>query len=194
MIKLRGYHPLWPYFPEEFIQPIKVVTITTSPLRHRKDVQELRSNYDKLRCAYELGRTVGENHNLDSVLEHILEAAFRLLSAERAAILLVDPNTGVPETHIAKKQSGDDATIVLSKTIIDEVMATRVGMILADASQDSRFSTAESVIAEGIRSGRAKEALLVSLAKCGELLERSGVERKPDDRNELSDHLRTRVR
>ncbi len=71
--------------------------------------------------------------------------------------------------------------------------------VMGDSAINARVADEEweeivSNIAEGIRSGRAKEALMESLAKCGELLERRRVVRRPDDRNELSDHLRTRVR
>lgn len=43
---------------------------------------------------------------------------------------------------------------------------------------------------EGIRSRRPAEALIAAIRECGALLERHGVERRADDRNELSNELR----
>lgn len=47
----------------------------------------------------------------------------------------------------------------------------------------------QTVVA-GIRAGRPGEALAAAIRQCGELLERHGVARQPDDRNELPDELR----
>lgn len=42
----------------------------------------------------------------------------------------------------------------------------------------------------GIRAGRPGEALATAIRQCGELLERHGISRQADDRNELPDDLR----
>ncbi len=45
-------------------------------------------------------------------------------------------------------------------------------------------------IVAGIRAGTPGAALARAIGRCGELLERHRVERRPDDRDELPDHLR----
>jgi putative membrane protein len=47
-------------------------------------------------------------------------------------------------------------------------------------------------IVRGIREGRAAEGLIEAVEQCGHLLEQRGVAIRPDDRNELPDHLRIR--
>lgn len=47
-------------------------------------------------------------------------------------------------------------------------------------------------IREGIKAGKVADGLVAAIGLCGELLERGGVEIRPDDRNELSDDLRIR--
>jgi putative membrane protein len=47
-------------------------------------------------------------------------------------------------------------------------------------------------IVRGIRGGKAAEGLIQAVEQCGHLLELRGVAIRPDDRNELSDHLRIR--
>ncbi len=49
-------------------------------------------------------------------------------------------------------------------------------------------------IIAGIREQRSVEALIAAIGKCGTLLERRGVEIRPEDENELSDELRSRQR
>lgn len=46
----------------------------------------------------------------------------------------------------------------------------------------------------GIRAGRPREALCETIARCGEVLERFHVARRPDDRDELGDRPRLRER
>lgn len=42
----------------------------------------------------------------------------------------------------------------------------------------------------GIREGRAADAVIAAVERCGEILDRAGLERRPDDVNELGDRLR----
>jgi putative membrane protein len=68
-------------------------------------------------------------------------------------------------------------------------------VLLADAGidqkvEENRWETITRRLAAGIRQGRAGPALLEAIQACGELLERHGVERRKDDRDELSNELR----
>ena len=49
-------------------------------------------------------------------------------------------------------------------------------------------------IREGIKAGKLADGLVAAIEMCGELLERGGVEIRPDDVNELSDDVRLRDR
>jgi len=69
-------------------------------------------------------------------------------------------------------------------------------VVLADTGISAVVPQAEwdAVVAglvSGIRAGRAPAALVEGIAACGAVLERHGVEIRPDDRDELSDGLRT---
>ncbi len=55
----------------------------------------------------------------------------------------------------------------------------------------------EGIVADivaGIRARRPADALIEAIGRCGALLERRGVELRPDDKDELADGLRTRER
>ena len=114
------------------------------------DVEVLRRDYEKLRLAHELGRSIGLEVNLDVLLEKIIMKAFELIPADRGVILLME--NGVPTPKIAKTRDGKNEQIVLSKSILNEVVQHKASVLSSDATMDSRFSGAHSVIMQGIRS------------------------------------------
>jgi adenylate cyclase len=114
------------------------------------DVEVLRRDYEKLRLANELGRSIGLEPNLELLLEQIIMKAFELIPADRGVILLMED--GVPQPKIAKTRDGKNEQIVLSKSILAEVVNHKASVLSSDATMDSRFSAAHSVIMQGIRS------------------------------------------
>lgn len=67
--------------------------------------------------------------------------------------------------------------------------------VLADSGITARIHQGEwnalaAEVAAGIRSGLAGAALAAGVRRCGDLLELHGIERSPDDTNELPDDLR----
>jgi adenylate cyclase len=120
------------------------------PEREIDDVEDLRRDYEKLRLAHELGRSIGLEVNLEILLEQIIMKAFELIPADRGVILLME--NGVPLPKIAKTRDGKNEQIVLSKSILAEVVSNKASVLSSDATMDSRFSAAHSVIMQGIRS------------------------------------------
>jgi adenylate cyclase len=120
------------------------------PEKEIGDIEVLRRDYEKLRLAHELGRSIGLEVDLDVLLEKIIMKAFELLPADRGVILLLE--NGVPEPRIAKTRHGKNEQIVLSKSILAEVVQNKAAVLSSDATMDSRFSGAQSVIMQGIRS------------------------------------------
>ncbi len=96
------------------------------------------------------GRSIGLEVNLELLLEQIIMKAFELLPADRGVILLMED--GVPSPKIAKTRDGKNEQIVLSKSILNEVVTNKASVLSSDATMDSRFSAAHSVIMQGIRS------------------------------------------
>src|SRR6185312_1488155 len=120
------------------------------PEREITDLEVLRRDYEKLRLANELGRSIGLEVNLDVLLEQIIMKAFELIPADRGVILLME--NGIPLPKIAKTRDGKNEQIVLSKSILAEVVNNKASVLSSDATMDSRFSAAHSVIMQGIRS------------------------------------------
>ncbi len=69
--------------------------------------------------------------------------------------------------------------------------------VLGDTGINSQVSVDEWVdvverIRDGLRSGQVADGIVDAIGMCGRLLEKSGVEIRDDDANELPDRLRTR--
>ncbi len=122
------------------------------PLRHLGDEGEVQRNYEKLRAAYEMSQVFVAVGDLDTLLKSAVDTAMRLLSADRATVLLIDPNDQQPKPRVARSRKGETGKIRLSSTLIKEVLANREAVILSDAATDERFRQADSIFTEGVRS------------------------------------------
>jgi adenylate cyclase len=136
------------------------------PERSITDEKVLRRDYERLRIGHELATAVGSELDLEKLLPKILDKAFELVGADRGAILLMDPKTGelVPR-HLKTRTGKGDKNIVLSNTVISQVLQNKESVLSSDATMDKRFSSAHSIIMQGIRS-----TMTVPLLHADELL------------------------
>lgn len=122
------------------------------PATEVTDADTLRQDYEKLRVAYMLSRE-GVAMDFSALLKKVLDVAFELLPADNAVILLVDPETGMLLPHtIKRRDESDDQGILLSSSIVNNVLQARQSCLLSNALLDPRFSAAHSIISQGIRS------------------------------------------
>ncbi|MCS6914815.1 MAG: adenylate/guanylate cyclase domain-containing protein [Myxococcales bacterium] len=145
---------------------ISAGSLTETHIQHRVDaersqnflpakslpVEELRRDYEKLRMAHELGRAIVGILDLETLLPKILDKSFELLPADRGVILLMQNGQLVPRYVKHKDPRLRDEQIVLSNSIIHEVTLHKKAVLSSDATMDSRFSGAHSIIMQGIRS------------------------------------------
>lgn len=121
-----------------------------------RDNDALRRDYEKLRASYELMQAIGVELDVDRLLAKILDAAFSLLPADRGVILLYDEAHELkPRCVRTKRPQAQGEEVVLSTTIIEEVLRDKAAVLSSDASVDSRFQGAHSIIMQGIRSTMA---------------------------------------
>lgn len=125
------------------------------PERQIGDVAELRRDYERLRMAYELQQSLSLELKLEPLLDKIFDYLFSTLLVDRGVILLVDEN-GKPEPRRVRRRQMQsqvqDDEISISQTILNQVMVEKKGLLSSDAQIDSRFSGAQSIILQGIRS------------------------------------------
>ncbi|MSP63597.1 MAG: FHA domain-containing protein [Myxococcales bacterium] len=117
---------------------------------HENDA--LRRDYEKLRISHELSRAIVGVFDLEELLPKILDKSFELLPADRGVILLVEPDGQLKTRYVKQKASKSEEQIVLSNSILNEVMQHKKAVLSSDATMDSRFSGAHSIIMQGIRS------------------------------------------
>jgi adenylate cyclase len=119
------------------------------------DNDALRRDYEKLRVSYEVIRAIGGTLDVDQLLAKILDCAFELLAADRGVVLLYDEDRELKPRAVRTKSGRTDEEVLLSTTIIAEVLKDKAAVLSNDAAQDSRFSGAHSIIMQGIRSSMA---------------------------------------
>lgn len=117
-----------------------------------KSVAELRQDYEKLRVGAELSVQAASTLDIDKLLDIIIDKAFQLFNADRIAILLRD-KSGKLQTRIAITS---DRRLIenfkISERLLGIVINEKNAVLSADALQDERFSTSNSIIVDNIRS------------------------------------------
>ncbi len=135
------------------------------PERQIPDDKNLRRDYERLRIGHELARAVGSELDLDKLLPKILDKAFELVGADRGVILLTDDKGELTPRFVKTRSGKSDPNIVLSKTVMAEVVNNKAAVLSSDATMDARFSGAHSIIMQGIRS-----TMTLPLLHAGEML------------------------
>src|SRR5262249_9707436 len=113
----------------------------------------LRTRLANLGILYEAIQAVGHILDIDQLLDKVLELLFRSVDADRGCILLrASTETPlVPKAVRWNESVGRRDEIALSQTIIDHVLESGEGVLVADAGQDERFSAGQSIVRLGIR-------------------------------------------
>ncbi|MFZ2959710.1 MAG: adenylate/guanylate cyclase domain-containing protein [Candidatus Ozemobacteraceae bacterium] len=116
------------------------------------DADALRRDYEKLRIAYEIMQMVGQEIDLDRVLEKILGFCFDMLPADRGVVLLYD-DSGIPVPRAVHSRNVEqNEELIISSSMVRKMETDKVGILCYDALRDPRFNSAQSVISQGIRS------------------------------------------
>ncbi len=124
----------------------------------------LGSDTDRsLEVMYLTAIAVGRTDDLDQVLARILRLVFDWVEADRGCVMLRDNESSQLQPAARCDREGMNATlrqgpISISRTILDYVMQRKEGVRTSDATDDSRFDAAVSIVQAGVR-----EALCVPL-------------------------------
>jgi adenylate cyclase len=118
------------------------------------DMEAIRKDYEKLRIAYEFHRQVSLAGTQQELFDQIIRVAFQLLPADNGVILTLSAD-GEFEPVAVHHRQGKVMSVMLSDTVLRRVVETGKAVLTADAIIDERFSAAESIVAQGIRSAMA---------------------------------------
>ncbi|MGE5244852.1 MAG: SpoIIE family protein phosphatase [Betaproteobacteria bacterium] len=100
----------------------------------------------------DLGRISTMVFDEPALLAFVVDELFELMPrAERAFVMVWDPELKRLIPKVARTRSGRPAQIDVSRTLLDEVLAKREAVLVVDAA-DGPYSQAESILALRIRS------------------------------------------
>lgn len=110
--------------------------------------------YRNLLAMYKVSGIIRNSPNLDQLLDQVLAQVFRNFRAERGVIMLFNDETGELEPRVFRSRSDepDQAEMTISRTIVNQVIERQEAILTSDATLDERFSPAESIVQQHIRS------------------------------------------
>jgi serine phosphatase RsbU (regulator of sigma subunit) len=107
----------------------------------------------KLSALLEITGNLGKALSLDEVLPQVLKSLFKIfVQADRGFIVLRSEDGELVPRWTKFRREGDDETIRISRTVVNQVMESREAVLSADAATDERFEMSQSIADFRIRS------------------------------------------
>jgi len=119
--------------------------------------QELatQSERSELAALCNVSQVIGSSLDLTDVLNRVMDQIVSLTGAERAILMLLDPETGEPDFRAGRnmdRESIEASSFEISRSIVNQVAATGEPVVTTNAQMDPRFKAHESVIGYNLRS------------------------------------------
>lgn len=107
----------------------------------------------KLKAVLEISKSLAGSVDLQGLLPRILKTLFEVFPhADRGCILLKDAAGKMIPAAQKHRRGEEDATVKLSRTILNKVLTEKTGVLSADAAGDAAFTGSESISNLSIRS------------------------------------------
>jgi serine phosphatase RsbU (regulator of sigma subunit) len=108
----------------------------------------------KLRAMIEISHNLAKTVSLDEVLVKLLDSLFKIfIQADRGFVILRTGPDGVLVPRAVKHRRPEmEDQVRISRTIVRQVMDSQEAILSADAANDSRFDTSQSIADLRIRS------------------------------------------
>jgi adenylate cyclase len=122
--------------------------------RKRKRSEALEAE-QRLQVLLDVARLLSSPEPIDKQLVKILDLVFTILEVDRAAIILIDEQTGEFGAPVVESRRGDSLTGEAnrySKNILNYVRERSVAALFADVAVDPRLEHAQSIHAASVRS------------------------------------------
>jgi sigma-B regulation protein RsbU (phosphoserine phosphatase) len=109
---------------------------------------------ERLRFLYQLSEVIRSTHELDALVDTVMQALAALLQPDRAFLMFADERSGEMKPFAVKIQEGssEDDEIAISRTIVERCIKDRVSLLIDDALSDQRFKASESIVIQKIGS------------------------------------------
>ncbi len=129
------------------------MTPVDQPVSTLEDLQRAQRN---LATAYQVSQVLASARNLQELFDGVIEAIFTTINADRAALLLRrkdDETDGLEIVAARSRKAGKKPSeIIVSKTVVQDVLENRVSTLSRDAAVDARYKEGDSIIQQKIRS------------------------------------------
>jgi adenylate cyclase len=125
------------------------VTVATIAISASPDQETDQA--DRIALLSRLGYELTRSPNLEVTLASVLERVLTLSGGERAAIMLLEPD-GSLATRVVRSIHGDVQSFAPSLSVAERALTEQRPIQLANAMDDERFSTSESIVAMALRS------------------------------------------
>jgi adenylate cyclase len=127
-------------------------------LELRKQLRKLeRENY-LLSVLYDSGKALHSKLSIEDIVSEVSQLAFRIEGVERGFMMLFDEKGQVShQTDVWYRKPPtagglEQPRIILSRAVLDRVHSEREPILIADLTEDERFSGSESMKVSGLRS------------------------------------------
>lgn len=132
------------------------------PASRERARETLSRDYERLRVAFELAKTVGVGDRIDTLSERVLETILSVLPADAAVLMVLEG--GVRPLPLASFAADGRSEVRVPRAIVERVVRSGEGLLTHDALADRQLRT-ETVVGHQIRS-----AMCVPLVAAGETI------------------------
>jgi len=154
-----------------FIQGLRIVKeiardysrITMQELLAKREGKTTSTSRDRLQILIKVSQLLSSPEKIEDLLQKILDLIFDIMEAEYVAILMTSEGGSLEPTVAKSRRPGESGGF--SSTIAKYVLDKNVSVLSSDASKDSRFDKAMSILSQSIRSSmcvplRVKERVI----------------------------------
>lgn len=116
------------------------------------DDEIVRTFHERMRFLNELADVLSRSFDEQALLAFVADQLFDLMPAAERTVLLLKSQDGSFEPRLARGRDGEEDNIALSRTLIDEAVASKSGILVSDTLVDERYSKLESIQSMKLRS------------------------------------------
>jgi signal transduction histidine kinase len=154
--KLYANYDLVPHDQPFMGAPVKISleAIERDLTTQRLSDKEIALSKRKLAMLYKLSINVAALQEVDKILSKSMDIILEAVLADRAYIFLYDKEQDklTPKIIRKKRRLQDEDSLVISETILREVLEQRKAILTTEAKDDSRFNLSQSIRHFNIRS------------------------------------------
>lgn len=110
----------------------------------------------KLQAITELSKSLGKIVNIQTLYEVFLRKLLTIFpNAEMSCFIIQEANGDFQLVDVAHRDEDNSSSFRVSRTILDEVIRTRAGILSDDISNNSRFKNSQSLVQRAVHSAMA---------------------------------------